>query len=299
MQFTRGFSLVKVLKLSKFILANNPDVVHCHLNVIPYVFPLSILMRNIKFIQTIHNVADKAVGLRVQRNINRWFYLRCITPVTISEKCKESFESFYNLQSVIKIDNGCPPVKKTSLYSDAKGEILDMQKDAIRFIHVARFSEQKNQRLLVDAFNKLDALGYNFHLNIIGRGFFDSEEGRELMADACDRIHFLGEKTNVSDYLFCSNAFCLTSNYEGLPISLIEAMSCGLPAIVTKVGGVPDVIEDGVNGYLCDDLRVDAYVDTVIKFINNPIDSESVVASYNKSFSIQKCAIDYVNLYKS
>ena len=59
------------------------------------------------------------------------------------------------------------------------------------------------------------------------------------------------------------------------------------------------MIEDGVNGYLCDDLSVDAYVDTVMKFINNPIDSESVVASYNKSFSIQKCAIDYVKLYKS
>lgn len=299
MQFARGFSLVKVFKLSKYILANNPDVVHCHLNVIPYVFPLSILRHRIKFIHTIHNVADKAVGLRSQRKINRWFYLHYITPVAISEKCKESFESFYNLRSVIKINNGCPPVEKTSLYSDVKGEILDMQKDAIRFIHVARFAEQKNQKLLVDAFNKLDALGYDFHLNVIGRGFFDSKEGRELMADACDRIHFLGEKTNVSDYLFCSNAFCLTSNYEGLPISLIEAMSCGLPAIATSVGGVPDVIEDGTNGYLCDNLSVGAYVGAVIKYINEPIAKEKVIAVYNKSFSIRRCAVDYDGLYRS
>ena len=166
------------------------------------------------------------------------------------------------------------------------------------FIHVARFHSQKNQQLLVDSFNHLAAENIDFTLLILGNGY-DCEAGKELQKIACDKILFLGEKSNVNDYLLCSDAFCLTSIYEGLPISLLEALSCGVTPICTPVGGIPDVIEDGVNGYLCDDLSVEAYVDTVIKFINNPIDRELVVASYNKSFSIQKCAIDYVKLYKS
>lgn len=301
MKFDRGFSLGKCRRLEKYIMNENPDVVHCHLNVIPYIYKLAIQNKKIKFIHTLHNLANNTGGDGLQYYLNRFFYKHeYIRPVCISRLCQESCESYYKLHNAPYINNGRSSVAASPLYEKVKEEVSSYKTTfgTKVFIHVARFHSQKNQQLLVDSFNHLAAENIDFTLLIIGNGY-DCEAGKELQKLACDKIIFLGEKNNVNDYLLCSDAFCLTSIYEGLPISLLEALSCGVTPICTPVGGIPDVIEDGVNGYLCDDLSVEAYVDTVIKFINNPIDSELVVASYNKSFSIKKCAIDYVKLYKS
>ena len=102
-----------------------------------------------------------------------------------------------------------------------------------------------------DAFNELDRRGSDFVLLVLGDGF-DQGAGAGLKTRACEKIHFLGLKNNVADYLYCSNAFCLTSIFEGLPISLLEAMACGVIPICTNIGGVPDVVQDGRNGYLSD-----------------------------------------------
>ena len=288
MKFDRGFSLGKCRRLEKYIMNENPDVVHCQ-------------NKKIKFIHTLHNLANNTGGVGLQYYLNRFFYKHeYIRPVCISRLCQESYESYYKLHNAPYINNGRSSVAASPLYEKVKEEVSSYKTTfgTKVFIHVARFHSQKNQQLLVDSFNHLAAENIDFTLLILGNGY-DCEAGKELQKIACDKILFLGEKSNVNDYLLCSDAFCLTSIYEGLPISLLEALSCGVTPICTSVGGIPDVIEDGVNGYLCDDLSVDAYVDTVMKFINNPIDSESVVASYNKSFSIQKCSIDYVKLYKS
>ena len=65
-----------------------------------------------------------------------------------------------------------------------------------------------------------------------------------------DFIVLLGESTCVDSLLTQSDVFCLISNYEGLPISIIEAMRAGLPVIASDVGGNNELVVDGVNGYL-------------------------------------------------
>lgn len=71
---------------------------------------------------------------------------------------------------------------------------------------------------------------------------------RRLRVD--DRVTFAGERSDVQDWLRRASALVLTSDSEGLPLSVLEAMACGLPVVVSAVGELPDVVEDGVNGYL-------------------------------------------------
>lgn len=221
-----------------------------------------------------------------------------VQPVTISDLCHDTYIEYYNLHNDITIPNGCPPALPTAHLSDVQMEIKSYKqtpKSKI-FIHVARFSKEKNQRLLIEAFNRLYNENEDFILLIIGRGF-DSEEGKKLVNYACDRIHFIGEKSNVADYLSCSNAFCLTSVYEGLPISLLEAMSTGVVPVCTAVGGIPDVVTDGISGFLAD-VNIDSYVDALHRFISSPPQKQVVIKEYNEKFSMRKCALNYLRIYQ-
>lgn len=297
----QGFSFKKVMLVEAFMKEHKPDIVHCHLNVIPYIYRLSFLNRNIKFIHTVHNIASKASGLRIQYFINKYFYKKkLIQPVTISKVCNRSFLEFYRLEHAICIDNGCPRIIPSEFFSEvcAEVETYKANVDTPVFIHIARCHPQKNQQLLLDVFNKLSYEGFDYVLLVIGSGFFD-EQNKALFQKQSDNIHFLGEKKNVGDYLLCGNAFCLTSIYEGLPISLLEAMSCGIPSICTPVGGIPDVVIDGVTGFLSKDMKAQSYVNVIIKFLENTIDNKKIMDEYERRFSILECVKKYMSVYKS
>lgn len=295
-----GFSLRKVKTVEKFLKEFKPDVVHSHLNVIPYVFRYSLMHRGVRFVYTLHSVAQYASGAIRQKPFNRFFFRKgFIQPVTISGICDQSYRSYYGMDNAVKIDNGAPSIRPTDGFQKVKEEVSALcgGKRLPVFIHVARFHPLKNQSLLVNAFNKLNSDGHDFRLLIAGQGF-SSDEGFELQKKACGKIVFLGEKSNVGDYLLCADAFCLSSEYEGLPISLLEAMSCGLTPVCTAVGGIPDVIEDGVNGYLDGEMTVSSYCDVLLKCLEHPIPAETIKESYSKNFSMEICAKKYVEVYK-
>lgn len=295
-----GFSFCKIRAVEQILDKFRPDVVHCHLNVIPYIFKYSLMHRGIRFVYTLHSVAQYASGTPFQKHLNRFYFRKgLIRPVTISRICDESYQSYYGLDNAARIDNGAPSISPSGGYQKVMKEVSDLcqGKRLPVFIHVARFHPLKNQELLIDAFNRLDSDGYDFRLLIIGNGY-TSDDGILLQKRACGKIVFLGEKANVGDYLLCSDAFCLTSRYEGLPISLLEAMSCGLTPVCTAVGGIPDVIEDGINGYLDKEMSVSSFCNALHKCLERPISADVIKASYQKNFSMEVCARKYVEIYK-
>jgi glycosyltransferase involved in cell wall biosynthesis len=68
----------------------------------------------------------------------------------------------------------------------------------------------------------------------------------------------MGFKTNIRDYLFDAHVLVMPSRTEGLPMALIEAAACGRPVVASRVGGIPEIVEHGVNGLLVEPDQVDA-----------------------------------------
>lgn len=294
MNFDKGFSIHKSDLLQAYIKKENPDIVHCHLNVIPYIFRLCLFDRHIKFFHTLHSIAEHASGSGWQYHINKFYYKHnLIRPICISELCLKSYINLFKLNNAPVIDNGRAFPRASDKFNAVKTEVdcLRHEQSPV-FIHVARYNFQKNQELLVDSFNALYENGLNYTLLIIGNGY-NSDDGIKLQKRACKNIHFLGEKDNVCDYLLCSDAFCLSSRYEGLPISLLEALACGLTPICTAVGGVPDVIEDGVTGYLSSGQDVVSYIDAIKRFIERPLDKNMLIDYFKKNYSMEVCAKKY------
>lgn len=299
---SKGFSLSKVRHICKLVKNEKPDVVHGHLNVMPYVWPLVLSNKNkIRFVHTLHNLAQYTAGSRFQKPINRFLYShKYIQPVTISGLCHDSYHRFYSLQNDIHIDNGTAEVETSPRFEEVSEEIrkLKRTRDTKVFIHVGRFNPQKNQKLLIESFNNIKKENADAILLIIGRDF-DTEGGKHLKEIAHPDIHFLGEKNNVGDYLLNSDFFSLSSTYEGLPISILEAFSAGVTPVCTPVGGIPDVITDGVNGYLSEDCTLENYTNAMRRAIDNPISSEEMIKIFEEGYSMKKCADKYLSVYKS
>ncbi len=117
-----------------------------------------------------------------------------------------------------------------------------------RIVMVARFSEQKAQNLLVEAVRTIQQ---PFELVLIGDGPTRPAVERQVVeAGLGDRVQFLGQRLDVPEILASSHIFALFTNWEGFPISILEAMRAGLPVVASNVNGVKEAVEDGYNGFL-------------------------------------------------
>lgn len=100
-----------------------------------------------------------------------------------------------------------------------------------------------------------------------------------------------------------SDVFVLSSNWEGVPLTLLEAMGYGTPVVCTAVGGIPDVIEHGVSGLLVPSGEVDCLVQSIFKIFTNNLFASSLACNAQKKFkqfySITNTANGYLKLYKS
>lgn len=135
-----------------------------------------------------------------------------------------------------------------------------------RLIMVARFNEQKDQATLLKAISQIKS--YDFHLDLVGSGL-SLESCKTLAASLgiLDKVSFLGDRRDVPELLAKSQIFILSTHYEGLPISILEAMRAGLPIVATSVNGIPEEIEDEKTGSLVGHQDVKELTNALSKLI--------------------------------
>ena len=146
-------------------------------------------------------------------------------------------------------------------------------KDSIENIcMLGRIDKQKNIPLAIYAFQKLSKQYTNIRLNIYGEGIETEDIILHIKKAGLQNTCYLkGRTNNVEKVLSESDAFLMTSDFEGLPNSLIEAMAMGLPCISSACQtGPSDLIQDGENGYLFETSNLDALVTKLKMLIDDP-----------------------------
>jgi glycosyltransferase involved in cell wall biosynthesis len=166
---------------------------------------------------------------------------------------------------------------------------------------VGRLAPEKNQGLLIDAVAPI--LDPRRHLVIVG----DGPDREALMERARgtlrpDLIHFTGARDDVEALLACFDAFALTSESEGLPLVVLEAMAVGLPVVATAVGGVPDVVQPGSTGFLVPASDRIALMKELLLLSTHPQLVADVAAAGRRMVlerhSTEHMARDYEHLYR-
>ncbi|MNK51750.1 4-alpha-N-acetylgalactosaminyltransferase [compost metagenome] len=297
-----GFSFQVILKLTRWLNAVKPDIVSTHTNSFEYAIPYRILNHVTKFFHTIHSTANTECTNSTVKNIRKLLYKNnWVVPVTISKNGSQTFKDYYQLNNDIIIENGRNSLKTTGNYNALVSEYKS-QSSAFLLVHVGRISSEKNQQLLIESvqyFNQTEK--QKCKLLIIGE--VQNEALYDILQKKVDNdkfIAFLGAKDNIGDYLSVADAFCLSSDFEGMPISLIEALSVGCTSVCTPVGGIKNMIEHGVNGFLSVDNTVKSYYEalkTSMFFKNKESIKENSLNDFKSKYHISISATKYAAAY--
>ena len=298
------FGLSTFYKLYKVIRRTECDIVHFHLTAM-YFGVLAVLFdRKKKYIVTSHNQADKERDRAKFRFLVKKSCLKMnlLHQVAISHQNAESIKEVFGVVPIRLIYNGRAVASITNKYDEVKNEIKQYKSHPTTnvFTIIARCNPQKNIPRLIKCFNKLIDEGKDVVLLVIGNGY-DSPKILPVIKLANKHIHFLGQRHNVVDYLACSDFFTLSSDYEGMPITLIEALACGCIPVGTPVSGFNDIIEDGKNGFIAEAISDESYYNTLKRAIDNrkDISTDSLKAIYRDNLSMECCAKKYEKLFQS
>ena len=146
-------------------------------------------------------------------------------------------------------------------------------------VSVGRLAPQKNHKLLIDAFRDFSRFYDDYKLLIYGNGPMKEELMAHARANLCpENYEFCGATNDVLNEIYDAGMFVMTSDYEGLPNALMEAMACGLPCVSTDCpsGGPKALIQNGVNGYLCETGNKTQLVKAMCKVVDEPDISEQI-----------------------
>jgi glycosyltransferase involved in cell wall biosynthesis len=195
---------------------------------------------------------------------------------------------------------------RTAAPPDARAterEALGIGDDAFVIGWLGRMIEIKRVDDLLRAFGRVRRRGVDAHLVLVGDGpLRPSLEAlaRELAVE--DRTHFLGYRDDVGSLYRAFDVVALTSANEGTPVTLIEALSAGLPAVATDVGGVRDVVEEGASGFVVPARDTAAIADALVRLAEEPelrtrMGADASVAVGNR-YAIPRLVSDMDALYR-
>ena len=290
-----GFDFSMIGKLRRIFKEEHPDVIHTHLYAMQYAIPAAILSGVKARVHTVHSIATKELG-RTKRVLAKFFYKNHgVVPVALSETVQSTVADEYKLEKekIPVVLNGvdlsrCIPKKRYEA------------SDKFRILHIGRFVEVKNHKMLVRAFGKFHSAHPDSELLLIGDG--ELRSNIETLADELElreSVRFLGIQSDVHRFLHDADVFVLPSLYEGIPMTLIEAMGTGLPIVATDVGGVPDMLINGQSAILTsvsENELVDAFFAIYdSKELRRQLGVAALAASHK--FSADEMARKYLEIY--
>ncbi len=253
----RRFQPSMVFQLARIIKEQGIDIVHCqrHKPTVYGALAAHITGKNLKVISHVRGLNRTRSFKR--KLLNGILFRRISRIIAVSNAVRDDIVKT-NLMSfpdkVVTIYNGIgvEPYTDCSLTREQARIRLGLpEKDAFVYGTVGRLVETKGQESLLRAFARVCERYPKSWLIITGKGRLESEL-RALSAklNIHERVVFLGYRTDIPEVLKAYDVFVLPSIAEGLPGALLEAMATGIPVIASRVGGVPEILEDPSLGIM-------------------------------------------------
>lgn len=238
--------LRSIRQLRLIIAQTRPEVIHAHSAKAGLLARIAGWLSGVPTIYTVHGWSFAQGAPALQRILTFLAEAACV-PLTAKYICVSNYDARLALrlpgnspQKIAVIHNGLPDC-------DIRSNPL---MEPPQIVMVARLARQKDHSLLLKAFEKL---GGQCTLLFVGAGTDTQEFKRTIQClapNSTSRIASLGPHENVSRHLGAAQIFVLLSKYEGLPLTIIEAMRAGLPVVASDVGGIRELVVDGKTGYL-------------------------------------------------
>lgn len=273
---------------SIFKYISNKTIMHANFTSPSGVFA-SLLSKklNKEYILTVHEDHDwliKEIDKKNKLLINAWKGAKILIRVN---NLDNDILKQYN-KNVVTIPNGFNHRKFKVLDKEKCKENLKNFNDKKIIVNIGFYKEQKNQKLLIDAVNLLpNNIKRNLKCYIIGGG--PKHDELKDYVDTCglnNIVEIVGQVKHeeLPIYLNVADIFCLSSNSEGNPTVMFEALGVGIPYVGTNVGGVPEIITSDAYGFLCPPNDKQKLKKIIEKGLNKDWDKTKII-KYARSFS--------------
>lgn len=278
--------LLAAIALRRIYRKHRPDVIHLHSSKAGALGRIAFPSKRVVY--TVHGFDSIRLAFRkflpVERVLQR--YARAIVGVSnydsknmVTERITRNISTIYNGLTTPNTEN----ITDFEVFNKYSKVVLT----------IARINPQKNPALFVEIARLMPEYGFVW----IGNQHEVTEFG-ELPANC----HFLGNILNAGAYCSKADLFMLPSNYEGLPMVIIEAMSFGKPVVASDVGGISEIVRNDTNGYVVEN-SAEAFATRIREILQNKEKYEAFSRAsldiYNAELTVDKMVAGYLNIYQS
>lgn len=261
------FSVGALSRACRYVAANDFDVIHSHLPWSGIVGRTAGRLAHVPaLLYTEHGCWNRLN--RVTRTVNRWTLGWNDLSIAVSDEVRASMGNV-NGHAVRTIENGidCKSLAQTACERDAVCAEFGIPRSHHLLIQVANLSPVKRHEVMIEAFARYTSQVPAATLLLVGQ-FRDRKALLEKLAASLgvgDRVVIAGPRTDVPRLVKAADVFAMSSASEGLPVSLLEAMGLGKPVVCTAVGGIPQVVREGIDGLLVAPENPAALADALVK----------------------------------
>lgn len=273
--------------LRKEIKAYNPDTI------ISYSASTSMIASLLKMLGSKYNliVSERnttqviSAGVKLRFFLYRWADF--IVPNSYSQKYFID-NNFPKLSSKVKVITNFVDTDKFKPSDESKSLPLN---EETRMVCVGRLMPQKNLPRFIEAVGKIVHDGYVLKVDWFGQDLKDSysvECHKNIQEHHLDGVFvFHTPSSTIQEEYQKADVFCLPSLYEGFPNVLCEAMSCGKPVLCSRVCDNPNIVQEGINGFLFDPLSVEDMVKTIEDYLNLPLENKIEMGKRNREIAVE------------
>ena len=288
--------------VSRLAAAFAPDIIHSHRrkeNLLAWLVTRS--MRHVRLISTQHGMPEVAGKNRgVSAKLKVWLSFRLLSccfdcTVVVSEEMRHSLVGSYGFtdKRVAVIYNGISPPATTIQHTQKRMTIGS----AGRLFPVKAFS------LFVEIAKQVVAQNDTVDFVLAGDGPERLMLEKKVKKNGLqERFRFLGHQDDMEAFYKSLDVYLNTSVHEGIPMSVLEAMSHGLPVVVPRVGGFPEIVEEGISGYLIDDRNSSVFSDRCVELLSDPEKRKQMAQTTRQRvidhFSRNAMTAQYCKLYQ-
>jgi N-acetyl-alpha-D-glucosaminyl L-malate synthase BshA len=165
--------------------------------------------------------------------------------------------------SRLVVESGCVSVRREE-------EAFEIGSGDMILLHASNFREVKRVVQLVEIMRIVVDENPKARLVIAGDGPTRIDVERRIEdLKLCNNVHLLGVKSNMQEIMCSADLFVLNSTLEGMPLTLLEAMSCSLPVLTTPAGGIPELVRAGKDGYVTEGFEEEEFAKAILYLLEN------------------------------
>ncbi len=291
-------------RVARYLRMCRADVVHAHLPIAGVVARLAGRLAGVPVVYTEHNLMERYHSITRRLNLTTWGLQAQV--IAVSSDVEDSIRRHAGDRVPVRtVLNGVNVRTYDSANHDgaAVRDQWGIPVDAPLVGTIAVFRTQKRLDHWLEVARRVYEAVPDAHFLLVGDGPLREEVETGIRQYGLETaVHLTGLQEETQPYFAAFDAYLMTSQFEGLPIALLEAMAMAVPPVVTSVGGIPELVADGLNGYLRPFGDVDGIAERVVRVLQDEAGRQTLGAEARRTvvegFSMERMQGELEAIYE-